>query len=217
MTNFKYEFGRVLGKEGPLFPGQYALKIIESKKGQPFSQIIHELAGKLTDPYVSGLMNMQYILYMEVHNPLDEETFGDIKIGLKELDETSFNLRSTAAKTEEIKYRESLRRPYAYLNVKGIFDIENFAMSFDAVHVDVSKISEDELKNHIVNLVAVGNRTNPTTFTISGELANKLLDEEFGKTSLASFFQTKSIISKNIFAPQTNALTITNTTIRTLP
>ena len=205
MTKFIYAFERTTNTDCLLFPGQYACKIIESatNEGQTFSEIMHELSTNLTNPDVLALMNMQYILYIKVRNPIDEETFGDIKVGLRELDKTSLDCRMSNAKTTEEKYKESMRRPYAHLYIQGLFDAEAFAMSFDAVQLDLIDVPEDQLKSQLVQLVAIGNRPCPTTFVISTELANKLMDAEFKESPLGTYLYNKSIVNKNVFAIDT--------------
>ena len=198
MKLFCYRWGRTSLGTAPLMPGQMSLIVEEVEEGKPFSEVMLEVVKNLTDPNVNALLMMDYILNIIIKSAVDEETFADIKYGLSILDKESNDLRTSIAKTEYEATRETMRRILAYLTIQGIFNAEDFAMSFDHCNVDLSAVDMKEMNKNLLNIVALGNRKNPTTFMISVDAANAFEDEE---SPLADFFKSKWRYSKNVFTP----------------
>ena len=211
MKSFCYRWERTKNEIATLMPGQMSLVMEEVEEGKSFSEIMLEITKNLTDKNVNSLLMMDYILTIILKTEVDEETFADIKYGLSILDKESNDLRTSIAKTEWEATRETMRRVVAYLCIQGIFNAEEFAACFDYCNVDLSKVSKEDLNKNLLNIVALGNRKNPTTFILSAEDANTFEDEE---SPLADFFRSKWRFSKNVFVKDDPCLK--NNFVRTL-
>lgn len=204
MKKYVKELRRVTTKDDPLMPGQMALCLTESEDGKLFSEIIEDLLNSTNLQEIqkrNDLLQLRYILNVEITSSVDQEALDDLRYGLSRLDKASIEYRQQLATNEQQAIKEGMRRTHANLHVKGLFDVSDFAQEFDTCNADISEMSIQDIESAIVFIAQIAQRTNPTVFTISAELANKLQDKEYKDSVLGKTLNAKVLTLKNVFAP----------------
>lgn len=204
MKKYTLYVKRVSINDDPLMPGQMAFCLTESSEGKLFSEIIEELLESTNIQEIqrkNDLLQLRYILNVEISSKVEQDDLDDLRYGLSRLDKSSIDFRQKLAANDQLKIKEGMRRTHANLHIKGLFDVNDFAQEFDTCNADISKMSIKEIEDAIVFIAQIAQRTNPTVFTISTELANKLMDKDFKETVLGKTLNAKITTLKNVFAP----------------
>lgn len=205
MKKYRKEIRRTTLIDDPLMPGQIAVCLTEdNENGKPFTEVVDELikTTNIEDTQLKNdLLQLRYILNVEITSEPDVESLQDLRVGLGALDQLSIETRQKAATDTKQQLKEGMRRTHANLHIKGLFDINDFAQEFDSCNLDVSEMSLEDVEKNAIFIAQVAQRTNPTVFTISTELANKLNDKDYKSTSLGKTLNAKILSLKNVFAP----------------
>lgn len=205
MKKYRKEIRRTTLIDDPLMPGQIAVCLTEdNENGKPFTEIVDELikTTNIEDTQLKNdLLQLRYILNVEITSEPDVDSLQDLRVGLGALDQLSIETRQKAAADAKQQIKEGMRRTHANLHIKGLFDISDFAQEFDSCNLDVSEMSIEDVEKNAIFIAQVAQRTNPTVFTVSAELANKLNDKDYKSTPLGKTLNAKILSLKNVFAP----------------
>lgn len=204
VKNFIKDVRRVSLQEHPLAPGSIAIVFTEAEEGKPFSELIQEIL-KPTNvkdtEFEHDVFNLKYWLQVEIKKSPTQEDLQDLRYGLHILDEASIKHRVDATDDVTQKIKESHKRTSANLLIKGLFETNEYDHEFDTCVLDTSELSTEEVKQNAIYVAEVSQRLEPTTFIISTELANQLLDKEFKETTVGKVYSAK-VKFKSVFAPK---------------
>lgn len=200
---FVKEFRRSTMSEMPLMPGAAVLAIKESEEGKPFSELIDEFLNSESVADIqkkNDVLALRYGMTVDLSSEPSDEDLQELRVGLGKLDEASSQYRKSIAKTELETVKAQSQRINCNIHVIGLFNCVDFVQEFDYCNVDLSKLSDDEIEKNLVYLAGLAQRPNPTVYTISADLANRLETKEMKETALGKTLEAK-IKLKSVFAP----------------
>lgn len=202
MKKYTKTIRRLTMQDCPLSPGTIAICFTEDENGEIFSNLIDEILN--TDNIKKAqekndILQLKYLINVEVTSKADIESIQDLRLGLARLDKKSIDYRVSLATDDKEKVKESARRTTCNLHVRGLFDISDFAQEFDLCNLDISETSTEDVEKGMIYIAALAQRPNPTVYILSTELANKLLDTAFKDSVVKKTFDPK-IKLKSVFA-----------------
>lgn len=202
MKKYTKVIKRLTTQDCPLSFGNIAICFTENEDGKIFSDLIDEI---LTVNSIkkqkekNDILLLKYLINVEITSEVTTEDVQDLRVGLAKLDKTSIDYRVSLATDDREKIKESARRSTANLHINGLFNILDFAQEFDLCNLDISNLSVEDVKKNMIFIAAIAQRPNPTTYTVSTELANLLDDENFHEDVIKKTFEAK-IKAKSVFA-----------------
>lgn len=205
MKKYTKTIRRLTMQDCPLSPGSIAICFTEdNKNGQTFSDWISEILDADSVKTVqqrNDVLQLKYLINVEITSAADIESLQDLRVGLAKLDKKSVDFRLELTTDDKEKVKESARRSVVNLHVKGLYDIAEFAQEFDLCNVDISDMSVEDISNSMIYVAALAQRPNPTVYTISTDFANDLADPDFKETVVKKTFEAK-IKMKSVFAKE---------------
>lgn len=206
MKKYTKTIRRLAMQDCPLSPGSIAICFTEdNEKGKVFSDLIDEILNVDNVKKVqekNDILQLKYILNVEITSAADIESIQDLRLGLSRLDKKSIDFRINLATDDKEKVKESARRIVANIHIKGLYDIADFAQEFDLCNLDLSEMKIEDISKNMIYVAALAQRPNPTVYIISTELANSLADKDFKEETIKKTFESK-IKMKSVFAKKT--------------